>query len=401
MASRLQDVILRGLAAAKPVATSVAPGTLYYSTDVLTTERSNGTVWESYSDSSGVTGINQLTGDVLAGPGTGSQASVLSPSGVTAGTFGDASNIPQVAVDAKGRVTGISNVPVVIPAGGITQLTGPVTAGPGSGSQVSVITPTGVVAGAYTNANLTVLADGRVSAAANGSAGGSGNAISSTLYGSEPGSPTIGDLDLYSNSYFKSRWNGTVWETWGPSYPFTRIVDSDFAWINQGAATINVANGGVYLKTVPDGADTLKIRKRATLTPPYTVTVAFQITMRLVNYSFCGILLRSSTGGQCESYAIGPLKVIGVNRWTSATLWASGVVTSPLPDMASLIWLRIQDNGTNRIYSWSMDGVNFEVSYTIGRTTYITPDEVGFFVNPANASYGPSMLLLSWKQTQP
>jgi hypothetical protein len=50
MASRLQDVILRGLTADKPLATAVAPGTLYYSTNNFITERSNGTVWESYSD---------------------------------------------------------------------------------------------------------------------------------------------------------------------------------------------------------------------------------------------------------------------------------------------------------------------------------------------------------------
>ena len=50
MASRLQDVIQRGLAAARPVATTVAPGTLYYSTDTSVTERSDGTTWESYND---------------------------------------------------------------------------------------------------------------------------------------------------------------------------------------------------------------------------------------------------------------------------------------------------------------------------------------------------------------
>lgn len=56
MASRLQDVILRGLAAAKPVATAVAPGTLYHSSDTFTTERSDGTIWEDYSDSGGGSG---------------------------------------------------------------------------------------------------------------------------------------------------------------------------------------------------------------------------------------------------------------------------------------------------------------------------------------------------------
>ncbi len=50
MASRLQDVILRGTAASRPLATAVAPGTIYFSTDTTTTDRSNGTVWESITD---------------------------------------------------------------------------------------------------------------------------------------------------------------------------------------------------------------------------------------------------------------------------------------------------------------------------------------------------------------
>jgi hypothetical protein len=50
MASRLQDVILRGTAASRPLATVVAPGTLYYSTDTFVTEQSNGTTWLTYTD---------------------------------------------------------------------------------------------------------------------------------------------------------------------------------------------------------------------------------------------------------------------------------------------------------------------------------------------------------------
>jgi hypothetical protein len=53
MASRLQDVLLRGLSAAKPLATAVAKGTLYYSTDLGTTEQSDGTVWNNYTDGAG------------------------------------------------------------------------------------------------------------------------------------------------------------------------------------------------------------------------------------------------------------------------------------------------------------------------------------------------------------
>src|SRR5213596_2274111 len=85
MASRLQDVILRGLAAARPLATAVAPGTLYDSSDTATTDRSTGTAWETYADTGAAGAINQLTGDVTAGPGGGSQVATIAALAVTTG----------------------------------------------------------------------------------------------------------------------------------------------------------------------------------------------------------------------------------------------------------------------------------------------------------------------------
>lgn len=60
------------------------------------------------------------------------------------------------------------------PTTGITQLTGPVTAGPGSGSQATTITPTGVTPGTYTCPTETLNAAGQVISATSGACGGIG-----------------------------------------------------------------------------------------------------------------------------------------------------------------------------------------------------------------------------------
>jgi len=116
------------------------------------------------------TGITALTGPVT-GLGPGSVTTAITPTGVTPGSY----TCPTATVNAAGQVTSIATGSCGSAA--ITQLTGAVVAGPGSGSQSATIVATGVTAGTYTCPTITVNASGQITSASNGSCGGGGGTV--------------------------------------------------------------------------------------------------------------------------------------------------------------------------------------------------------------------------------
>lgn len=72
----LEDVHLFGLRSAQPAFASTAKGILYFVTDEGVLEINTGAAWVAYS-AAAAAAINQLTGDVTAGPGSGSQVTTI------------------------------------------------------------------------------------------------------------------------------------------------------------------------------------------------------------------------------------------------------------------------------------------------------------------------------------
>jgi hypothetical protein len=230
--------------------------------------------------------------------------------------------------------------------------------------------------------------------------GGTGNITSTGAAGSEPGSPSAGDLYFPNNGFSVERYSGSIWVPWGPLFPLTDpSVSAPTTWVNQGGATVSTTNGGIIL-TAPTGAgQNIRARVKTAPSTPYTVTARFIPNMEQAgsNNGFVGIGFRESSSGKFALLAFSAQQVLGFYNYTDATTFSASTTGNVNPLLyGTSFCFRIADDGTNRIASISYDGVTFQVVYSVARTTFLTADQVAFVANSVTNPKPVAITLLSW-----
>lgn len=149
----------------------------------------DGAAWQAFATGAVVGGITQLTSDVTAGPGAGSQAATIANDAVTyakmqnisaasrvlgRGSLGGAGDTEELTIGSGLTITG-TVLDAVAGAAGINQLTGDATAGPGTGSQALTIANDAVTYAKMQDVSTASKLLGR------GSASGAGNVEEITL----------------------------------------------------------------------------------------------------------------------------------------------------------------------------------------------------------------------------
>jgi len=226
------------------------------------------------------------------------------------------------------------------------------------------------------------------------------------VIGSLPAASQEGRLYLPSDDPCLQRDTGAAWGVWGSLMKMTPVIDANYSWVNQGSSSIATNGSTVFLTGAP-GAGSSSLRQRVKTAPgtPYTITVAMRMVYLMsTNYWTAGILVRDSGTSKIVSICvncnpIGTGNFLNVTNWTNSTAFSSnpGNFAIQPPD---LVWLRINDTGTNLIYSYSIDGINWIVAYTASRTVFLaTPNQVGFFNLTSSTTLSAYTSFLSWLET--
>jgi len=259
------------------------------------------------------------------------------------------------------------------------------------------------------------------------SSGGSGPLIQ--VNGTNAGSQSTLNLAAGSNMAITDGGSGTITfassgggggsPNWLGLINFTAPPTTGWTWDNQGTCTVdNNLTSTLYLRCPPVsvGSTEGSFYYRTAPGTPYHLTVCFTWEMSNAppsantNYtgtaSSAGIAFRDSSG-KLEDFVISipgvtqTLSAFYSIQWNSSTSQSSSVsynpqVESMLRFMAGEEWLQIGDDGTNIIFSWSIDGTHWQLFHSESRTTWFASGPTQIAVELQTNQSTVNLSLLSW-----
>lgn len=189
-------------------------------------------------------------------------------------------------------------------------------------------------------------------------------------------------------------------------WPFTPPVLGSFTFVNQESATASTNFSGIDM-FFPAGND-LNLLMTALPSAPYTITAEFVPTLFPVNFIQLGIMLGDG-GGKVKTFSVafnGGLSGLNLlsQDYNSPTSFSGTDFNFVGPSSYAAgpsNWFRIQDDGTNRIYSVSQSGSSFVVLISQSDTTFLTATLAGFGGTTISSATSAGMRINSWTVTTP
>lgn len=163
-------------------------------------------------------------------------------------------------------------------------------------------------------------------------------------------------------------------------FPGTSLSGS-WSWVNQGSAVATVSYSMVNLSIASDtAADRLRLLVKAAPSTPYAITVKAYKNSRPDEFGGPALIVRNSSSGKVLSMHLDQSSAgvrLDVTKWTNATTFSTSILN--MTHYMKMLYMRIENDGTNVNFKISQDGVGF---YQIATTTladFVTSvDQIGF-----------------------
>lgn len=189
-----------------------------------------------------------------------------------------------------------------------------------------------------------------------------------------------------------------------------RPGDKTWAWVNQGAVSIDTSKGVHRLTCLSEVAANLHMRVTAVPALPYTITAQLEFFFNRESGSNfkMGLLWRNSGSGKVllaglQMWSEFETEVMGFDSPTVYTGVFLGSQVKFVGEEGQPIWLRIVNNNTNRQAYTSIDGDDWTLFYNQTKISSIgVEDQIGFGIDARNytsAALPNGMNLISWRQT--
>lgn len=205
--------------------------------------------------------------------------------------------------------------------------------------------------------------------------------------------PNAGEIAAYAGVSAVDRY--------GPVYKLNQLDQSAWSWVNQGTATVTQSNGVVYLEG-PSQAG-LNARSRVVTAPatPYTITALIQAVVPAMANIGVGLVWRESGTSKLTFLMLSQTGVRQANFTNDTTFSADVTTFTALFAAGTMVWLRMTDDGTNLITSFSFDGVIYHQLASVLRGSFFTtaPNQMGLSVFCTSSAGIQGENVFSWLQT--
>lgn len=225
-------------------------------------------------------------------------------------------------------------------------------------------------------------------------------------YASRPATASAGSRYVSTDGHIEFIFDGSNWRPLIDGVVGTQspLAASFSTHINWGAGTtLTDAQGTVFFSDTTSGGnenDHSAVLNTAGST--YTLIAGFRPLTTLAVNSGGGLVITDGTKliKWWVVYTASGL-TSQVVTLTNSTTFVANLLTVSMPVSANhTIWFKIVNNGTNRLYSWSADGNNWNLAFSHATGTFLTETQYGIVISPLNSG-GCAMTLDSWFTSSP